>query len=585
MARAWGLLALALSPAGAFKLNILGSNVTVARYSARPAIRWAVAPDFYELLLPRLGVESGFPLSSSSYYTSRERVHAALAQAFDVWQANSPSLRFVDVTERCTAERLWLPVQDRQCYSSPWCVNYEATGPLGDNWEDGETDLDALSECTFATCLECERADIVVGGFYQHNRGLADHVEARVAQRVLSQMPPLGFSGAPLEGQTLSGAGATSGGAVSGGSGGFLQFNLDNKTSFNASGTPSLQAKCWRLDSDMCGWLGVLDPDPYTAAAAVFGLSWAICLIVFLYGLMTLIQRLAANLLQGWDMDADGKLEIQEVIYVLDEFCGDICFECRCPTVHSKEMSPLSGILGVLETLTTFALLPTVLTITLLIGLPLAFFSHLVPCWSCNDLRAAAVHEIGHLLGLGHADMAGGVALNASVTQNCTSMASGLLPHTSYVSLMSTIGLLTDSELAPRRCLTLDDLEGLSFLYPSCAGEMLKAAACPVHFGDQATWLRLLESFFWIAWPVILAVCGIKIFSVVVLWVLDALANRRLKGISKKIISSLGKKASKSRTLLSPRGLLSPRAQSPLAARAQSGRTLTERLRGTGSLQ
>lgn len=47
--------------------------------------------------------------------------------------------------------------------------------------------------------------------------------------------------------------------------------------------------------------------------------------------------------LQGWDVDEDGKVELQEVMYVLDEFCGEICFECRCPTVHSKEMSVLAG--------------------------------------------------------------------------------------------------------------------------------------------------------------------------------------------------------------------------------------------------
>ena len=43
------------------------------------------------------------------------------------------------------------------------------------------------------------------------------------------------------------------------------------------------------------------------------------------------------------DADKDGKLELQEIVYVLDEFCGEICFECRCPQVHQKKMTPLPG--------------------------------------------------------------------------------------------------------------------------------------------------------------------------------------------------------------------------------------------------
>ena len=60
-----------------------------------------------------------------------------------------------------------------------------------------------------------------------------------------------------------------------------------------------------------------------------------------------LLQRLAANLLTGWDVDRDGKLELQEIVYVLDEFCGEVCFECRCPNVHQKKMTVLSGSLSV----------------------------------------------------------------------------------------------------------------------------------------------------------------------------------------------------------------------------------------------
>lgn len=538
----WTLLTLIGSPAAAFKLNTLGNNASTARFSARHAVRWAISPDFYALLLPRLGVESGFPLGSSAIYASRERVHAVIGQAFDVWQANTPSIHFVDVTERCTVERLWLPVEERQCYSSPWCVNYEALGPLGDNWEDGQTDLDAITECTFATCLECERADIVVGGFFQHNRGLADHVEARVANRQILQMPPIGNNGHPVAGQTLDGAGGMAGLARAG-SGAFLQFNLDNKTSFNKTGAAQLGVQCWRLDSDLCGWLAGLETDPYTIAALCFGFGFALCCCVCLYGTLALIRRLAANLLQGWDMDADGKLELQEVVYVMDEFCGALCFECQCPTVHSKEMSPLAGIFGVLETLTNFHLLPTVVTFATMIALPLTFFTHVAPCWNCHDLRTAAVHEIGHVLGLSHADSPGGITYEDLTRRDCLSGATALLPYTTTESLMSQIGLMADSTLTPRRCLTQDDLRGLNFLYPQCDGDMLQVPACPVQYGDQPSWLRLLQSFLAIAWPILLSIFGVKLLALLILWMQDQIAKRRLRAKSRKIVSHLASAA------------------------------------------
>ena len=34
------------------------------------------------------------------------------------------------------------------------------------------------------------------------------------------------------------------------------------------------------------------------------------------------LQKLVTNLLAGWDLDQDGKVEIHEIMYVLDEFCG-----------------------------------------------------------------------------------------------------------------------------------------------------------------------------------------------------------------------------------------------------------------------
>ena len=38
-----------------------------------------------------------------------------------------------------------------------------------------------------------------------------------------------------------------------------------------------------------------------------------------------LLMRLAANLLTGWDVDRDGKLELQEILYApLDDLLDDL---------------------------------------------------------------------------------------------------------------------------------------------------------------------------------------------------------------------------------------------------------------------
>lgn len=212
--------------------STLTSNNKPMRYSDRPAIRWALSPDFYNQLYPHLVVEGAAVLGFTSTYASDERVRALFTQVFQTWEANSPSLRFVDVTDRCAAENLWMPVDELECYSSPACTALEAAGPRQDDWQEGSTDIDNSTQCSFATCYECERADVVIGGFHPQNRDMADHVQARVVNRRLSEAPPLLSNGQPLDAVSALGAGGTRGEAR-GKSGAFLQFNLDVRYSDN----------------------------------------------------------------------------------------------------------------------------------------------------------------------------------------------------------------------------------------------------------------------------------------------------------------------------------------------------------------
>ena len=385
--------------------NVTTAMASTYRFShRRPLLRWALAPDFCSALHPLLIEEKSstfFLAPRWLNFTSCERIHQIVRDAFDTWSAANPSLHFVDVTGRCEAERLWVPLAEDRCAESDYCVNLENATVV--DWQEEATPLEQLPNpqtwlCSHRTCFECARADVVVGGFTQKNRRLGDqHAAARVQRTELSDARPLAPSGRPAAGKTIFR--------------GFLEFNVDDvykntDNDPNGQGNVSLQ-NCWRLDNAVCDYvigLGYADTaiiyqeGIQTTFWATFSLLLCLCICIFLQ----LMQRLAANLLTGWDVDADGKLELQEIVYVLDEFCGEVCFECRCPSVHQKKMSSLSGVLSVLETLAGTAVIIPLAIIAAIAGCGVLYVDAVMPCFACRDFHASVVHEIGHLLSLDH---------------------------------------------------------------------------------------------------------------------------------------------------------------------------------------
>ena len=138
-----------------------------------------------------------------------------------------------------------------------------------------------------------------------------------------------------------------------------------------------------------------------------------------------------------------------------------------------------------------------------------------MPCWECYDFEAAAMHEIGHVLGLSHPDEFVGmteppgrpgapigqnVALTGSIAGlNCEAPWESVaaLDYTSE-SRSSIMKALTQHN--PRICLAPDDLEALNVLYPDCSPSRITIPVCwyPQRFTGVARFLAwtLVPIFF-----------------------------------------------------------------------------------------
>ena len=112
-------------PCGAFRPETVphnGTNQTM-RWAARPAIRWAISPDFCTEMWPRLQESNDIGTRYGGFnFSSCARLYAAVRQAFAEWQANTPTIRFVDVSARCESESLWRPIAEGDCIRGPTCA-------------------------------------------------------------------------------------------------------------------------------------------------------------------------------------------------------------------------------------------------------------------------------------------------------------------------------------------------------------------------------------------------------------------------------------------------------------------------------
>ena len=177
----------------------------------------------------------------------------------------------------------------------------------------------------------------------------------------------------------------------------------------------------------------------------------------------------------------------------------------------------------------------------LLIMVPFPFYNGIfITCWNCYDFEAAAAHELGHLLGLGHPDLAPGETISGYPTLGQNSYHADLaagIPFNETTCLDPWAGVkegtppgasvdpdsLTRPSIMgaftthnPRVCLTEDDLEAINVLYPDCHGGPIVpvCAKASLNIG----WLR---AFVYIGGPFFL--------SLFIAIVLHYCADRQLK--------------------------------------------------------
>ena len=178
-----------------------------------------------------------------------------------------------------------------------------------------------------------------------------------------------------------------------------------------------------------------------------------------------------------------------------------------------------------LEYLTKMPVFGMLFSLFWTIFMPVFYNSVFMPCAECYGFSGVLAHEAGHLLGFQHPDVYtsmnlrahDGVRMNASTCHRS-------LDHVELRPLDEGTDTIMNSVAAhrPKTCLTVDDLEGLNFLYPTCGEDTVHVPVCtkPLRLTG---YLRLLIAVF----------LPYSIVTVVVLWILAYVRWRQREHVTK----------------------------------------------------
>lgn len=234
---------------------------------------------------------------------------------------------------------------------------------------------------------------------------------------------------------------------------------------------------CWYLDSTFCAPFHTLKTLPGLTPNAVktYGLALVVAITGFTL-VVTLCQLLAL---------------CKEV--VRPDAPSTVASNTSRRRLSAKDIRPGScadRCAALADALARWSVCCTAVRFVLFVT-PWLFYNQIfLPCFSCYDFEASAMHEIGHILGLSHPDMA---AASTSYVSGCTAATCGpgnahnlrRAPGLSWsqtaaldcsypfdsIELTEEVrpsAMISFTQHNPRPCLELDDLEALHALYPDC---------------------------------------------------------------------------------------------------------------------
>ena len=436
-------------------------------------ITYAWDPNLCEPLASRFSEDIfGFP-----GFLDCSTIKAAVARGFDKWAANNRFIKFLDVTEECALAGYpdnWnhptVPASNDLTQQHNGC-------PLAEIW------ITRYASSTTGRRRKLQinpgpvQVDPSTGQALPTLQAYEDMQEGGVAVATAQPIPRYAWDFRFTNGERPFYADRTGTERYNRPFievyGGIFRFNADDNI-------------CWYMDSAFCSGFHILKAELGGADAArvlVYGLTFGLMALGVLFYLCFLVRIC----LRASGIDAEHH----------DDEDGDGHFSC------SERLN--AGVRAISH------YNPIVLTlfIALLFIPPLIAIKLFNPCFECYDFEAAALHEIGHFLGLGHpdnipsnwefprlewagplagensyqADIAAAAFADPPTRPNTTSTCMrpwdrvfpGIPENTptamQNVPVNYTIRncqLEARTQHNPLSCLMQDDIEGISVLYPDC---------------------------------------------------------------------------------------------------------------------